>query len=154
MKTTPYMCILSSRPYGNTSPGGATPWPRLVTAPWATLSDLQGRRCCSWPAIASHLTIIGPAVVEKVLSVIEVSLSRRRRSAKPGRRRGYRPKRFCEVYRSVLAMATTENSFWVHEAEMCLPWEEAVRPMNLWVKRNIIQGNRSYLLYPCARIHE
>ena len=40
------------------------------------------RRCRSRPAIASHLTIIGLAVVEKVLSVIEVSLSRRRRSAK------------------------------------------------------------------------
>lgn len=53
-----------------------------------TLTDLQGRRCRSRPAIASHLTIIGLAVVEKVLVVIEVSLSRRRRSAKPGRRRG------------------------------------------------------------------
>lgn len=52
------------------------------------LSDLQGRRCCSWPAIASHLTIIGFALVEKVLLVIEVSLSRRRRSAKPGSQRG------------------------------------------------------------------
>lgn len=47
-----------------------------------TLSDLQGRRCCSWPAIVAHLTIIGLAVVEKVLPVIEVSLSRRRGSAK------------------------------------------------------------------------
>lgn len=47
-----------------------------------TLSDLQGRRCCSWPAIVFHLTIIGLAVVENVLPVIEVSPSRRTRSVK------------------------------------------------------------------------
>lgn len=84
-----------------------------------TLSDLQGRRCCSWPAIASHLTIIGLVVVEKVLSVIEVSLSRRRRSAKPGRRRG--AKRFCEVYRRGVAMATRENSFGLRRQKSVLP---------------------------------
>lgn len=84
-----------------------------------TLSDLQGRRCCSWPAIASHLTIIGLVVVEKVLSVIEVSLSRRRRSAKPGRQRG--AKRFCEVYRRGVAMATWENSFGLRRQKSVLP---------------------------------
>lgn len=46
-----------------------------------TLSDLQGRRCRSWPAIASHLTIIGLVVVEKkkCCRLIEVSLSRRQK---------------------------------------------------------------------------
>lgn len=121
-----------------------------------TLSDLQGRRCCSWLAIASHLTIIGLAVVEKVLRVIEVSLSTRRRSAKPGRRRGRRGcKRFCEVYRRAVAAATGENSFVLMRQKKCLPSRKAaVRPMNLQVKRNMIQGNRSYLLYPCAKIHK
>lgn len=84
-----------------------------------------GGRCCSWPATESHLTIIGFRVVEKVLLVIEVSLSRGRWSAKPGRRRGREGcKRFCEGYRSAVVMATREHSFGAYEAEKCLPREE------------------------------
>lgn len=105
-----------------------------------TLSDLQGRRCCSWLAAASHLTIIGLAVVEKVLRVIEVSLSSRRRSVKPSRRRGWEGrKRFCEVYRSVVAMVTRENSFGLmrqksvfSEKQLWGPWISKWR--EIWFK--------------------
>lgn len=121
-----------------------------------TLSDLQGRRCCSRPAIASHLTIIGLAVVGEVLLVIEVSLSRRRRSAKTGRAERPRgaQKGFVRYTEARLPRQRRENSFSAHEAEKCLPWKAAVRLMNLQVRRNMIQGNRSYLLYPCVKLHK
>lgn len=124
-----------------------------------TLSDLQGRRCCSRPAIASHLTIIGLAVVEKVLPVIEVSLSRRRRSAKPSRRRGREGrKRFCEVYRSGVVMATGENSFGLmrqksvfSEKQLWGPW--ICKSREIWFKATgltfyiLVRGSINSSLY-------
>lgn len=76
----------------------------------------------SCPATAAPLTIIGLAEVEKVLPVIEVSLSRGRVSAKPGRRRGHEGhKRFCEEYRSVVVRATWENSFQLTRQKSVFP---------------------------------
>lgn len=71
----------------------------------------RGRRCRSRPAMASHLTIIGPAAVEKkeVLLVIEVSPEAegedRLKPASADRLRGG-ARRFCEVYRAAGAMVT------------------------------------------------
>lgn len=101
------MCISSRPPYGNTSPGGVTP---STLSCHSTLSMRQrsqiyrGGDACSRPATASHLTIIGRALVEKVLRVIEVSPEpKRRRSAKPRQEEK-------EVYRSAVAAATGENT--------------------------------------------
>lgn len=78
------MSISSQQPYGNTSPGGVTPpTPSCHSTPSMRQRSqiyrvrVRGRRCRSCPAMASHLTIIGPEAVEKkieVLVVIEVSL--------------------------------------------------------------------------------
>lgn len=119
------MCISSRPPYGNTSPGGVTP---STLSCHSTLSMRQrsqiyrGGDACSRPATASHLTIIGRALVEKVLRVIEVSPEpKRRRSAKPRqeekeaergprKKKKFKKKRFCEAYRSAVAAATGENT--------------------------------------------
>lgn len=76
------MGISSPRPYGNTSPGGATS-PTLSCH--STLSRRQRSQIyreetpfpaapgCSRPAAAPAVTIIGPAWVEKASLVIESS---------------------------------------------------------------------------------
>lgn len=104
-------------------------------------------------AAVSRLTIIGLAASEKLLPVIEVSLNRRRRSAKPGRQGGLEGR--TEVLWGIQKHGCHGNEggklSWVHEAEKCLPWETAVRAINLQGWRNLTPDNRSYLLYPCAK---
>lgn len=102
----------------------------------STLSDLQGRRCCSWPATESHLTIIGFGVLEKVLLVIEVSPSRRRRSAKPGGRRG--PRGAQKVLWGIQKRGCHGNAgtlIWGHEAEKCL--QRVKRLWGSWICKSV-----------------
>lgn len=106
----------------------------------------RGRRCRSRPAMASHLTIIGPAAVEKkgVLPVIEVSPEAEGedplKPASADRLRGG-ARRFCEVYRAASAMVTAGGKLFLGEGgrKKCLP------PPNPQVMRNISQGQQQAL---------
>lgn len=152
------MCISSRPPYGNTSPGGVTP---STLSCHSTLSMRQrsqiyrGGDACSRPATASHLTIIGRALVEKVLRVIEVSPEpKRRRSAKPrqeekeaerGPRKKKKKKKSFVRYTEVRSPRQRGKTvFWAHEAEKGSSLGSGpLKPINLQVKRNMIQGSRS-----------
>lgn len=70
------MSISSQQPYGNTSPGGATPvtsschsTPSMRQRSQIYRVRVKGGRCRSCPAVATHLTIIGPEAAEKNRSV-------------------------------------------------------------------------------------
>lgn len=76
------MSISSPRPYGNTSPGGATsPTLSCHSTMSSNARRFTGRRRCSRLAAAPRLTIIGPAGAEKALLGFEVPPRAPRRSA-------------------------------------------------------------------------
>lgn len=92
-----------------------------------TLADLQGRRCCSLPATASHLTIIGRAVVEKVLLVIEFSLREKEKiRLNPRRRRG----------------PTGAQRGFVRYTEERAPWQQEKTPSGLMRQKSVFVDER------------
>lgn len=92
-----------------------------------TFTDLQGRRCCSLPATASHLTIIGRAVVEKVLLVIEFSLREKEKiRINPRRRRG----------------PTGAQRSFVRYTEERAPWQQEKTPSGLMRQKSVFVDER------------
>lgn len=104
-------------------------------------------------AIASRLTIIGLAASENCCRLLKFLWAEGDDLLKPVGRGGLEGR--AEVLWGIQKRGRHGN--WrgglsrVHEAEKCLPWETAVRAINLQGWRNLTQDNRSYLLYPCAK---